>query len=228
MQVNRQRVRQLRQAKGWSQEHLAQVSGLHLRTIQRLEAGGNMSNESLHALAAVFEVPAETLLMPTASTSVSTEQPSADPNLMELGSKELGSKEPGSAEPGSDKTASPLQLIKQGFVAGLDFTSTASRPEFWWFALAVCLLLALAKLLGGFFGPLLGPLLGQLVGLLLLVPWLAACTRRLRDAGINPWWQLCCFIPVVGGLGLLWLLSFPSKLVTKPPVAEGEASTANV
>lgn len=220
MQVNRQRVRQLRQAKGWSQEHLAQVSGLHLRTIQRLEAGGNMSNESLHALAAVFEVPAETLLMRAASTTtVSTEPSSAEPNVMELGSKE-----PGSAEPGSDKPASPLQLIKQGFVAGLDFTSTATRPEFWWFALAVCFLLALAKLLGGFFGPLLG----QLVGLLLLVPWLAACTRRLRDAGINPWWQLCCFIPVVGVVGLLWLLSFPSKSVTKPQVAEGEGSAANV
>lgn len=220
MQVNRQRVRQLRQAKGWSQEHLAQVSGLHLRTIQRLEAGGNMSNESLHALAAVFEVPAETLLMPTESTTtVSTEPSSAEPNFIEPGSAE-----PGSAEPCSDKPALPLQRIKQGFVAGLDFTSTATRPEFWWFALAVCLLLALAKLLGGFFGPLLG----QLVGLLLLVPWLAACTRRLRDAGINPWWQLCCFIPVVGVLGLLWLLSFPSKSVTKPQVAEGEGSAANV
>lgn len=47
----------------WSQEQLAKLSALNLRTIQRLESGAKISTESLRALAAVFEVPAESLLL---------------------------------------------------------------------------------------------------------------------------------------------------------------------
>ncbi|MBL4807291.1 MAG: helix-turn-helix domain-containing protein [Rhodobacteraceae bacterium] len=48
-------IRKLRLAKGWSQEQLAEMSGVSTRTIQRLERGGNASLESLKCLAAVFE-----------------------------------------------------------------------------------------------------------------------------------------------------------------------------
>ena len=49
-------VKQLRVAKGWSQEQLAEFSGLNVRTIQRIEKGQKASAESLKALAAVFEL----------------------------------------------------------------------------------------------------------------------------------------------------------------------------
>lgn len=58
-------VRKLRLNKGWSQETLAEVSGISVRTIQRLERGGNASLESLMALAAVFEVDIASLSMET-------------------------------------------------------------------------------------------------------------------------------------------------------------------
>ena len=58
-------VRKLRIEKGWSQETLAEVSGLSVRTIQRIERGGNASLESLSALAAVFEVDIATLTTET-------------------------------------------------------------------------------------------------------------------------------------------------------------------
>lgn len=48
-------VRKLRLQRGWSQEQLAEMSGLNVRTIQRLERNGNASIESLKSLAAVFE-----------------------------------------------------------------------------------------------------------------------------------------------------------------------------
>lgn len=54
-------VRKLRIDRGWSQETLAEVSGLSVRTIQRLERGGKASLETLTALAAVFEVDVSTL-----------------------------------------------------------------------------------------------------------------------------------------------------------------------
>ncbi len=50
-------IRSEREKRAWSQEHLAGVSGLGLRTIQRIESTGSASYESAGALAAVFEVP---------------------------------------------------------------------------------------------------------------------------------------------------------------------------
>jgi transcriptional regulator with XRE-family HTH domain len=55
-------LRKYRNEKHWSQEQLAAVSGLSLRTIQRLESRGSGSQESLKALAAVFSVPPDKLV----------------------------------------------------------------------------------------------------------------------------------------------------------------------
>lgn len=49
-------LRKLRDKKQWSQEQLAHVSGLNVRTIQRVESGKKASLETLKCLAAVFEV----------------------------------------------------------------------------------------------------------------------------------------------------------------------------
>ncbi len=46
---------------GWSQQQLADASGLSVRTVQRIEAGYPASTESLKSLAAVFEVDFSTL-----------------------------------------------------------------------------------------------------------------------------------------------------------------------
>ncbi|WP_286267104.1 helix-turn-helix domain-containing protein [Thalassotalea atypica] len=49
-------VKKLRARNNWSQEQLAQITGLSLRTIQRVEAGNKASIETLKSLASVFEV----------------------------------------------------------------------------------------------------------------------------------------------------------------------------
>jgi transcriptional regulator with XRE-family HTH domain len=49
-------VRKLRLRRGWTQEHLAELTGLSVRSIQRLERGQTCSLETLNSLAAVFEV----------------------------------------------------------------------------------------------------------------------------------------------------------------------------
>lgn len=172
MQINSARLRELRTARQWSQEQVAELSGLNLRTIQRLESGAKISTESLRALAAVFDVPAESLLIghPTPS------QPA-------------------------------LQAMREGVLRGLEFTGTTPRAAFWWFALAVVVVLAFAELLSAAAGPL--PL--QVATLVVLLPWIAACTRRLRDAGFSPWWQLISLAPVAGILVLLYLLAYPTR-----------------
>lgn len=49
-------VKQLRLQRAWSQEQLAELAGVSVRTIQRIENGDRPGLETLSALAAVFEV----------------------------------------------------------------------------------------------------------------------------------------------------------------------------
>ncbi|MEB5836953.1 helix-turn-helix domain-containing protein [Pantoea dispersa] len=53
---NTNKFRSRRFARAWSQEQLAELSGLSVRTVQRIENGDQPSLETLSALAAVFEV----------------------------------------------------------------------------------------------------------------------------------------------------------------------------
>ena len=63
MKINSEKVKQLRNQRSWSQDQLASVSGLSLRTIQRIENRGTCSLDSKRALAAVFEVDVEELTL---------------------------------------------------------------------------------------------------------------------------------------------------------------------
>ncbi|GLX78611.1 hypothetical protein tinsulaeT_19510 [Thalassotalea insulae] len=54
-------VKQLRLSRRLSQEQLAQMSGLNVRTIQRIESGKAPSNETLKCIAAALDVEIEQL-----------------------------------------------------------------------------------------------------------------------------------------------------------------------
>lgn len=54
--MNTTRIIELRQAQGWTQERLANESGVGLRTIQRLEAGQDASLETLSLVADALQV----------------------------------------------------------------------------------------------------------------------------------------------------------------------------
>ncbi|MEO9133032.1 MAG: helix-turn-helix transcriptional regulator [Sphingomonas sp.] len=53
---NAEKIRRWREERHWSQEHLAAVAGIGVRTVQRIENGETASNETLMALAAAFSV----------------------------------------------------------------------------------------------------------------------------------------------------------------------------
>jgi transcriptional regulator with XRE-family HTH domain len=57
MRIDSTRVRKIRRERAWSQEQLASVAGLSLRTVQRVEADGCASLETNMALASAFGVP---------------------------------------------------------------------------------------------------------------------------------------------------------------------------
>jgi transcriptional regulator with XRE-family HTH domain len=71
MEGSQMLIQKLRLQRGWSQEQLAELSGLSVRTIQRLERGQTASVESLKALAAGFEIDFSDLKEPEMNATMS-------------------------------------------------------------------------------------------------------------------------------------------------------------
>ncbi len=69
MKVDSSYIKAQRARRAWSQEHLAEVTGLGLRTIQRIEKTGAASYESARSLAAVFEIDVAALRVPEVAPS---------------------------------------------------------------------------------------------------------------------------------------------------------------
>ncbi|MBV8520276.1 MAG: DUF805 domain-containing protein [Acidobacteria bacterium] len=80
-----------------------------------------------------------------------------------------------------------------------DFSGTASRAEYWWFVLFL--------LLAGCAASVLGPSYCSIFLIGMLLPLLAAGTRRLRETGRSGWWQLMGLVPFAGLIILAVLLA---------------------
>lgn len=65
MKLNIPLIRSERERRAWTQQQLADVAGLSLRTVQRIEATGNGGAESVKAIAAAFDLDLATLLLVT-------------------------------------------------------------------------------------------------------------------------------------------------------------------
>ena len=88
-----------------------------------------------------------------------------------------------------------------------EFDGRATRPEFWWFMLFVTLVAgALA---------FMNEALSSVFLVAMLLPMLAAGSRRLHDIHKSGWWQLFGLVPVAGTilLVILWALPQPDPLV---------------
>ena len=96
-----------------------------------------------------------------------------------------------------------------------DFSTRASRKEFWSFALFywfLCLAMFMISILVDvvfehsfqMFRLMVG--VSVIIVLLLMVPTYAVCVRRLHDTGRSGWWILLYFIPYIGAIALLIML----------------------
>ena len=57
------KVRELREERAWTQEHLAEVAGIEsVRTVQRVERSETQGAETLKAIAAAFDVTVQDLV----------------------------------------------------------------------------------------------------------------------------------------------------------------------
>lgn len=89
-----------------------------------------------------------------------------------------------------------------------DFSSTATRSEFWWFIL---FLIVVQALLSVAYRPI-----AVIFGLATLVPYFAVGTRRLRDTNHSPWWWLIGLVPLVGTIVLIVFWAKPGETPTTP------------
>ncbi|MBB1269711.1 helix-turn-helix transcriptional regulator [Shewanella sp. SR44-3] len=64
MKINTEKVIAERRLRAWSQQHLADASGVSLRTIQRVENNGTSSLETVKALASCLELEVSSLFVP--------------------------------------------------------------------------------------------------------------------------------------------------------------------
>ncbi|MAO64623.1 MAG: transcriptional regulator [Balneola sp.] len=56
MKLDNTKLKQLRESNAWSQSHLAEASGISMRTIQRIEKTGVASPESAKCICAAFDI----------------------------------------------------------------------------------------------------------------------------------------------------------------------------
>lgn len=80
MQVDAAKVIDLRNKRGWTQQHLADACAVSLRTIQRVEKEGIASQETVSALCSVYEIErqvieAGSVTRPKGSNTVNQQRP---------------------------------------------------------------------------------------------------------------------------------------------------------
>lgn len=80
-----------------------------------------------------------------------------------------------------------------------EFSGRASRPEYWWFFLFVMVVSVLLDTVSH--------TLSGLFCLAMLLPSIAAATRRLHDTNRSGWWQLIGLVPVLGWIVMIVFLA---------------------
>tara|TARA_Y100001968_G_scaffold333428_1_gene396203 strand:+ start:2223 stop:2570 length:348 start_codon:yes stop_codon:yes gene_type:complete len=98
---------------------------------------------------------------------------------------------------------------------GFNFADLSSRDDFWCAILAHFMVVFILAWLEGFISQeaMLRPASGPLTAFYLfasLFPSLTITVRRLRDSGRNWPWILLMYVPIIGPIGLIFLLVQPS------------------
>lgn len=111
----------------------------------------------------------------------------------------------------------PVEAVKTCLKKFIDFTGRARRSEYWWFFLFTIIVSSVFSFLGGFF-PVF-TYIGLLCSLVLMIPTLAALTRRLHDTGRSGWWVLLYALGIIAVYGAMIAVFYP---VADQLLAEGD------
>lgn len=85
----------------------------------------------------------------------------------------------------------------------VNFNGRARRSEYWYFCLfqviVVWSVMGICLAIGGI------EWIANILSLAFFLPALGVSVRRLHDVGKSGWWYLIAFVPLVGGIYLLYL-----------------------
>lgn len=96
-----------------------------------------------------------------------------------------------------------IEAVKACFSKYVTFSGRARRAEYWWFVLFTTLVSIVLTIIDlGVMGSEMG-LLSNLWSLAVLLPSLAAGSRRLHDTDRSAWWLLIALIPLIGIIVLI-------------------------
>ncbi len=127
-------VQKLRLQRGWSQQQLAELSGLSVRTIQRVENGHLPSVETLKSLASVFEIEFSQLSSEEPAMNTNTQAASTD------ASASLREREEKMAFRHVRKVKAFYMHLAQyvAIVGGLALLNWFTSPHYWWVLWVAC------------------------------------------------------------------------------------------
>jgi len=83
------------------------------------------------------------------------------------------------------------------------FTGRAARPEYWYWVLFTVIASLVFVVIEVAVSIDAGRALDGIFTIATFVPSIAVAARRLHDTDRSGWWQLLCFIPVIGWILLL-------------------------
>ncbi|MEZ5494833.1 MAG: DUF805 domain-containing protein [Pseudomonadales bacterium] len=86
----------------------------------------------------------------------------------------------------------------------VNFEGRNTRTQYWMYILFYFIFYVVCAVVDGVLGM---QLLTILFSLALLLPSIAAATRRLHDTGRSGWWQLIVLIPLIGAIVLIVFLA---------------------
>ncbi|WP_421521898.1 DUF805 domain-containing protein [Ochrobactrum quorumnocens] len=94
------------------------------------------------------------------------------------------------------------------------FSGRASRSQYWFFSLALFVMLVVAMIVDQTVGDTTrdkpGGLFTAVVYLAHMLPAIAITVRRLHDTDRSGWWILAGFVPLIGQIALLVFMCLPS------------------
>lgn len=112
-----------------------------------------------------------------------------------------------------------VEAVNYGITRTFDWSTPATRSEFWYFYL-FCVLSSLAAILMDGTTNMLVQGMGSAtltINLILFLPMLSCSIRRIKDVGLSRKLVLVTMIPAVGFLILIYLCTKPSMTISETP-----------
>ena len=112
------------------------------------------------------------------------------------------------------------EAVRLFFARYFDFEGRSRRAEYWWAVLGLTLIIIAMCAIVGILAAISETLAFMGIGVIvlfqlgLIIPGISLVVRRMHDQNLSGLWYLVAFIPIIGGILLLYYMCIPG---TKGP-----------